>query len=397
MPGKLKSAEIATLRDPGKYSDGEGLYLRVTKTGTKSWIHRFKGRDLGLGKWPDVSLDEARSKAAAKRGRPRRAPARVARRALAGAGTPTFAELVVEHDRIHGTMRREQTIRNRQSAMRCHILPVLGDMPASEITREDVIRALEPCLENRPNRANLCRTLIRQVMKAAVVRGYCEHNPAGEVLDGLIPTDLGLRRVHHRALPWQEVPGLWEQLPGMNHFGLQVHRRLALQFIILTAARLNEAKGAQWAEIDMRARVWSIPGERMKTRHPHRVPITDAMAAVIAEAGAQRKQGSRLVFPGFRGGADVEMGAPSIRGILVDLGWFDRCTIHGFRTSFRTWAAEHGYYREHAEAALAHVVGGVEGAYQRSDYLEQRRPMMEAWGRFVTGGNSENAALDLAA
>ena len=201
---------------------------------------------------------------------------------------------------------------------------------------------------------------------------------AAEGIDGALPKVNG-RKTHFRALPYREVG---EALAAVDSSPASLAARLCFRFLVLTAARSGEARGAVWSEMDTKAREWRIPGERTKTGAPHRVPLAAEAMAVLERARALDDRGE-LVFPGRQRGR--ELSNMTLTKILRERGLAHRATVHGFRSAFRDWCAETGAPREVAEAALAHTVGGVEGAYFRSDLFERRRALMESWGAFLAG------------
>ncbi len=211
-------------------------------------------------------------------------------------------------------------------------------------------------------------------MKWAIAKGFRPDNPAGDAISAALPKNGGPK--HYRALPHSEVGSA---LAKMRVSAGAIGPRLAIEFLVLTAARSAEVRGARWSEIDLRTVTWEIPGERMKAGKPHRVPLSGRALEILAEA-RRRFGDSDLLFRSARGKAVTN---------AVLLNVLRRCgvggTVHGFRTSFRSWAAEEGVDRQDAEMALAHAVRGVEGAYQRSDLLERRRVVMQAWADYVRG------------
>ena len=225
------------------------------------------------------------------------------------------------------------------------------------------------------------RQRIRAVLSWAQAHGFTSGNVAAEGIDGALPKVNG-RKTHFRALPYREVG---EALATVEASPASLAARLCFRFLILTAARSEEARGARWSEMDGESREWRIPGERTKTGAPHRIPLSPEAMAVLARVRALDDR-SGLVFPGRRRGR--ELSNMTLTKILRERGLADRATVHGFRSAFRDWCAETGAPREVAEAALAHTVGGVEGAYFRSDLYERRRALMEAWGAFVAEGAS---------
>ena len=224
---------------------------------------------------------------------------------------------------------------------------------------------------------------IRAVLRWAWAHSYVAENVAGEGIDRALPAMPAVKE-HFRALPYQEVSGA---LIAVEDSRASKAVKLCLRFLILTAARSGEVRGATWCEIDVEAREWRIPGERMKKGREHRVPLSEAACDVLARA-RPLEDGSGLVFP-----SPLRAGQPlsnmTLTKILRDRGLADRATVHGFRSAFRDWCAETGKPREIAEASLAHTVGGVEGAYFRSDLFARRRVLMDQWGAFLAGSDEK--------
>ena len=272
----------------------------------------------------------------------------------------------------------DKHVKNWMQSLERYAFTVVGDMPVERIGREDVLRILTPIWTSRPETARRLRQRIRGVLRWCEAHGFIGHNPAGDAIDGALPAMPKLK-AHFRALPYQEVAGALETVDAS---GSSMAAKLALRFLVLTAARSGEARAATWAEIDMRAREWRIPGERMRGGVEHRVPLSDAAVAVLEQARAL-DDGSGVVFP-----SPMKRGRPlsdmTLTKVLRDTGLAERCTVHGSRSSFRDWCAETGKPREIAEAALAHTVGGVEGAYFRSDLFQRRRRLMDSWAGYLS-------------
>ena len=378
----LTAAKVKALTKPGMHHDGRGLYLRVAPGGSKGWMLRAtidgRRRDIGLGGYPAVSLAKARQFADAHRlavaeGRDPLAEKRRAK-------MPTFAEAAAKVHEVNlprwkNGKHTDQWI----NTLRSYAFPVIGNLRLDRITRRDVLAVLTPIWTTKPETARRVRQRIRTVLKWAMAHEFVEHNAAGEAIDGALPA---MRRVraHFRALPYAEIPAA---LDTVDASPASVAAKLCLRFLILNAARSGEARGALWSEIDLDAREWRIPAERMKGGVEHRVPLSDAALAVLEQARPLRDDpGPLFPSPTRRGKPLSDM---TLTKILRDCGLSDRATVHGFRSSFRDWAADRGKLRETAEAALAHTVGGVEGAYFRSDLFERRRRLMDDWGLFVTG------------
>jgi integrase len=385
--GRLKAAQIARL-GAGRYHDGGGLYLVVGAGAACSWIFRFrregKLHDFGLGPTHTVSLATARQRAfecrAALYAGNNPVEARQTRRldrVLAAAKTMTFAAAADRFIAAHAvSWRNGRTEPQWRQSLADHAFPVLGVLPVMAIDTGLVLRVLEPMWSETPETASRVRGRIESILDWATVRGYRQgENPArwkGH-LDHLLPARGKVRRVeHHAALPYAEIGAFMAELRQQEGIAAR-----ALEFLILTAARSGEALGTRWDEFNLTERLWTIPGERMKSGREHRVPLSDA-AIAIAEAIAGIRQGE-FVFPGRSG--DGTLGGKALRRVLADLR--DELSVHGFRSTFRDWAAEATICpREVAEMALAHAVGdAVERAYQRGDLFEKRRQLMQDWAQ----------------
>ena len=377
----LTAAYVRTIRQPGTYGDGgrgsHGLYLRVWtrpngRTG-KAWAQRLmiggKVTCIGLGNADLVTLADARAKALENR---RETFAGRDPRAL---GIPSFADAAAKVIRLHSeTWKAGSRLPHKwEQTLRDYAFPKIGAKRIDTITTADVLAVLVPIWSDKRPTAQAVRTRIGAVMKWAVAKGYREDNPAGDAIGAALPRN-GAKTVHHRAMPHAEVGAALAKVRASTS---KPATRLCLEFLTLTAVRSGEARGATWDEIDTAAKLWTIPGERMKTGAAHRVPLSARALEILAEARKLSK-GSGLVFPGKGGG---EISSVALSGMLRRLGLAG--TVHGFRSSFRDWAGDTGEAREIAEAALAHVVGGVEGSYFRSDLLARRRALMFRWADYL--------------
>ena len=374
------------------HGDGEGLYLSVSRSGSRSWVQRIsidgRRRELGLGSFPAIGLAQARGLAAANRTAVAegRDPLAERREAKLKAAIPTFREAAKQTFEANRPRWRngKHTLSWWQTLER-HAFPVLGDMPVDRIGREDVLRVLTPIWSVRMETARRVRQRTRTVLRWCMAHGYVEHNAAGEAIDGALPPMPRLR-AHLRAMPYQEVSAA---LATVEASKASLASKLCLRFLVLTAARSGEARGATWDEIDEDAGEWRIPGSRMKAGVEHRVPLSGAALELLEQARVLR-DGSGLIFP-----SSVKAGHPmsdmTLTQVLRKTGLAERSTVHGFRSAFRDWAAE-CTSAPHAvmELSLAHAVGSsVEQAYARSDLIEKRRVLMQAWADFVTGDASE--------
>jgi integrase len=390
--GKLTALEISRLSEPGVYGDGDNLYLQVRGPKSKSWILRYtiagKPKYLGLGSLRKLPLAKARVKARgaiAQLGEdidPLEAKREAKQqRILEEARRITFGECAHAYIAAHqATWRNKQHCQQWGSSLARFVLPMIGALPVGSIDTALVLKVIEPMWAKTPETGSRVRGRIEVILDWAKSRGYREgENPArwrGHI-ENLLPPRTKLRKVvHHAALPYGEVAGFMVDLRRDTSIGAKV-----LQFTILTAARTGEALGARWDEIDLKARTWVIPGNRMKAGREHRVPLSDDAIAILNDMATIR-QGA-FVFPGIRDGRPLSYLA--MRNALKRASR-QEITIHGFRSSFRDWAAEQtSYPNEVIEMALAHTIGNkVEAAYRRGDLVEKRRKLMDAWARYCS-------------
>ena len=375
------------------HGDGAGLWLKVTEGGSKSWILRYtmagRERRTGLGPYPDVSLAEARDKAMAWRKQVREGvdPMKVKQEAMATARAEqakkvTFAWCAAQYIESHragwkNAKHAEQWV----STLAMYAEPVMGNMDVALVETEHVVRVLEPIWNSKPETASRLRGRIDSILGWASARRLRSgDNPArwkGH-LDSLFPARTKVSRTRHfAALPWKDMRPFMTSLEAQAGVGA-----LALRFTILTAARSGEVRGMVWDEVDLSARLWVVPAERMKAGREHRIPLSDAAVALLRQQEQVLLAGTNVVFPSVRDHkplSDMTLTAVLRRMQRNDL------TVHGFRSTFRDWAAEAtDYPQEMAEMALAHVVSNkVEAAYRRGDMLEKRREMMQKWAEFI--------------
>ncbi|MBX9574557.1 MAG: integrase arm-type DNA-binding domain-containing protein [Caulobacteraceae bacterium] len=390
---EVSEVAIRRLTLPGRHAVGgvPGLHLDVSPTGSRSWVLRFslagRRRDMGLGPYPEVSLRAARESARKARQDVREgldpiASREAARRAaLAAAGRrATFREAAETFIAAHeASWANPKHRRQWRSTLEAYAYPVIGPLAVGDVGLAHVLKILEPLWSTKTETAKRLRGRIEQVLDAAQARGLIDgpwQNPArwrGH-LDKLLARPSRVAKVtHHPALPIDEVAGFMVRLRAAEGMGAR-----ALEFAILTAARSGEVRGATWAEIDLAAKVWTIPAERMKAGKEHRVPLSDAALALLAKV--PRMGGTDLVFPAARGGALSDMTLSAVTRRL------DVAAVpHGFRSTFRDWSAERtSYPSEVCEMALAHTVGNkVEAAYRRGDMFERRRRLMAEWAAFL--------------
>ena len=389
--GKLTALAAKNLSKPGRHGDGDGLYLNVAPSGSKSWVQRIviqgRRRDVGLGPYPAVSLARARSiaqtnRSAVAEGRDPVAEKRGAREAARrpAPSIPTFIEAAA---RVIGLRRptwsNAKHAAQWQSTLQTYAFPLIGNKAVDAITAADVLEALTPIWTSKPETASRVRQRMETVMDWAVAQGYRLDNPAGRSLLKVLPKTQRLKE-HHRALPYAQVPAAVERVREST---ADAPTKLAFEFLVLTAGRSGEVRAAEWGEIDWEAATWEIPAVRMKARRPHRVPLSARAIEILREA-SRFGDGRDLVFPAARSGrAESPM---TFTALLRRLGI--PAVPHGFRSSFRDWVIEQTSTPwAVAEAALAHNVGNsTEAAYMRSDLFNQRRALMDAWAEYVDGG-----------
>lgn len=381
MPA-LTARKVETLREAGMYGDGEGLYLRVGPTGGKSWILRTvvhgKRRELGLGSAALISLAEVRERARALR--------RVARDGgdpdtIRKRGSMTLwqaAEAV--HVQMLPTWRHPKTAASWLQTVRTYAKPTLGDRPVESIGTADLLAVLSPVWTEKHEAGLRLKQRLTTIFDWAKGAGHYPHENPSNGLKRALPR-MSHRKQHQAALPWQDVPSFMDDLARRE--GLSAR---CLEFIILTAARSNEARGARWSEFDLKAATWTVSAVRMKRGLIHRVPLPPQALAVLE---TMRGLDADLVFPSPQRAKD---GSARPLSDMVFKSLFNRMkregfTTHGFRSSFRDWSSESAHVeREVAEAALSHTTGNeVERAYARSDLFDRRRKLMDAWGRFCAG------------
>ena len=403
--GRLTALTVAKAKTKGRYADGGDLYLQVSSSGAKSWIYRFmlngRLREMGLGPVNAFSLAEARAKAAECRKLTWEGTdpidARSAVRAsatLEAAHVVTFREAATAYCAAHkAAWKNEKHADQWTSTLSRFAYPVFGDLPVQSVDVRLVMTAIEPLWASRTETASRLRGRIEAILDWAKARGYRDgENPArwrGH-LENLLPKRSKVRKVqHHPALPYRDIGAFMAVLRRQQSLAAR-----ALELLILTATRTNEALGARWSEIDLDAAAWLVPGERTKMGRDHRIALSPPAVAILREL--HKVSEGEHVFPGGKRGKPL-----SNMSMLMLLKRMKRddITVHGFRSSFRDWTAEqtnHG--REVAEMALAHAVENkVEAAYRRGALFLKRKPLMEDWARYCAAEQSPGEVVQLKA
>lgn len=402
---RLTAKAVEHAKKPGYHPDGAGLYLQVSRTGAKSWIFRFmldgSAREMGLGSALAVSLEEARAKARDCRALLDQKIDPIAARdeteqakRLEKARAMTFDQCAAAYIAAHRAgWKNAKHAQQWQNTLDSYTSPVFGSLPVQAVDEALVMKVLEPIWATKTETATRVRSRIELVLDWARARKYRGgENPArwrGH-LDKLLPKRSKVQKVrNHPALPYAELPAFMVALRARNGTAAK-----ALELIILTAARESEAAGGKWQEFDLEARVWTVPGDRMKSTRVHRVPLSDAAVRVLRAMEAKRQ--NDYAFPGWK--PDRPITGAAVLKVLRDMGRSD-LTVHGFRSTFRDWCAEQtNFAREVAEAALAHVVADkVEAAYRRGDLFEKRRRLMNEWARYCASKPKAATVIPIAA
>ena len=381
-PATLSASFVRTIKQPGRYGDGRGshglsLLVKATKNGrcSKTWSQRLYSNArpvmIGLGSYPVVTLAEAREKALENRRA--LAQGKDPRRSRA---IPTFEQAAEAVIALRADTWRDggRTADIWRSSLERFVYPQIGAKRVNEITSADVMRVLLPIWNDKRATATKLKSRIGGVMKWAIAQGYRADNPAGDAIAAALPRT-GAQKTHHRALPHHLVG---DAIAAVQDSDAWPATKLAFEYLVLTAARSGEVRGARWEEIDLDSETWTVPGDRTKTGKPHRVPLTSRAVEILADATAISDD-SGLLFPSPSG---RQLSDATLSKLLKERNV--GAVPHGFRSSFRSWCADTGVPREVAEAALGHTVAGVEGAYQRSDLLQTRRDVMDRWADYLT-------------
>ncbi len=403
MPRRAKgltAAQVEKGTKPGRYGDGAGLYLLVRSKEAKFWLFRYtrggKMREMGLGPAigrAAVSLADARGRAGKLRDkvkegkdpldeREAEAARRKAGAAKAAAEAITFRMCAEKYHAAHQPgWRNARHTAQWMSSLTVYAYPVIGDLPVGAVQTGHVTQILEPMWATKTETASRLRGRIENVLDYARTHGWRDgENPArwkGH-LENVLPKKSKVAKAeHYEALPWQEIGSFTQRLRATNSITAR-----CLEFAILTATRSGEARGARWSEIDLAQRVWTIPAERMKAGKAHRVPLSEAALAVLAEMAGLRNAPDAFVFPGGRPGK--ALADHTLWTAARALG--GKATVHGMRSAFRDWAGETtAYPREVIEMCLAHRLGDkAEQAYARGDLFQKRRRLMQDWAEFCS-------------
>lgn len=401
MPKKLSNAltaiEVRNAK-PGRYADGGGLQLLVKDTGARSWVFRYmlkgKSRDIGLGAAGSdaISLADARDLASALRLKvrsgidPLEERQQKATEALAAAQAAQIAGITFKAvaeayiGANEASWRNEKHRQQWRNTLATYVYPVMGELPVADIGTAHVLQILEPIWNDKPETASRVRGRIETILDAAKARGYRQgENPArwrGHIAQ-ILPARSRLTRGHHKAMAYDAIPAFMAKLRERDAMAA-----LALEFVILTATRTSEVLGATWTEVDLDKAIWTVPASRMKAGKEHRIPLSPRAVEILESVKPLKKD---YLFPAEKGGKLSTMAMSMLlRRMKLD------CTVHGFRSGFRDWAAEcTGYAHEVCEMALAHVIGNKsEAAYRRGDLFDKRRRLMADWAGYCASNGA---------
>lgn len=389
--GKLTATKIKNLAQAGRYSDGDGLFLDLTGPGRGSWMLRVqmagKRRDISLGPLKAVSLADARDAAFEMRRKVTQGIDPVAERKKERAIVPTFRDAAMSVHEEHKAGWKNGKHHNQWLAtLETYVFPSFGDRLVSEIDTAAIRDVLAAIWLSKPETARRVRQRIGTVLDWSFVKGFRSAEAPMRSLSKGLPRQ-PKKDGHFAAMSYVDVPTFLQQLRQRGSVG-----RLALELVILTAARSGEVRFARWPEVDLEAALWSIPAERMKMGRPHGVPLAPQAVDVLRRAEKLKVPASDLIFPGQK--LKKPMSDMTLLKILrdMDVG----VTVHGFRSAFRDWVADQtSYPGEVAEAALAHAISNkVEAAYRRTDFLEKRRMLMGEWADYCSPPGLENTEYE---
>jgi len=375
----MTDRQVAALKEPGRHSIGGNLILIVGANGNRSWIARVtdvygRRRDIGLGTYPDVSLKEAREEVTKSKLTIRKGDDPVAVKTKTA--VPTFEQAARQvHDGRKATYRNAKHSQQWLKTLERYAFPKIGKLPVSEVRDSEVIRLLEPIWTEKSETARRVLQRINAVTAWSFARGYREHDLSANGIRAALPPQLK-KSTHFAAVAVGDAPEVWRKLNAKA----DSTARNALKFTILTCVRSGEARGARWEEVDLANKSWTVPAERTKTATEHAVALSNEACSLL-ESVPSIKNEQGLIFPNVKGKALSDV---AVSKALKEIA--PRFTVHGWRSTFRDWAAEQTTTpREIVETALAHSnPNKVEAAYRRTNFLEKRRPLMEEWAKFLT-------------
>ena len=380
MPGKLTALFVKNVKTAGRYVDGDGLCLEVKASGSKSWVARLqwngRRRDYGLGSVKLVDLSEARDQVRLMRRQLRDGLDPIRERGRRPGPAPTFSEAATSyHEENKRGWSNGKHVDQWLATLRAYAFPTIGKLRVDQIETGHVRDLLAAVWRSKPETARRVRQRIKTVLDYAQGKNWRQNAFSMDAVNRSLPRQVKAKG-HFKAVPVDDIPKFFATLHERESVA-----RLALEALILTAVRSATIRGARWREIDLVARVWTIPAPRTKTKmKEHVVPLSEPVINVFQRAVQYRREDTDLVFPGLRRG--MPLSDNTLRKMMRDIGRTE--TVHGCRSTFRDWVADKTEFSgEVAEAALEHEIKNpVEAAYRRTNYLEKRRPLMEQWAAF---------------
>ncbi len=387
----LSALKVRTIKKPGRYADGNGLYLVVDPSGARRWLLRTvvqgRRRDIGLGSVRLVSLAQARELARQYRNIARSGGDPIAELRGSRRIAPMFREAAnIVHAEHAAVWKNAKHAAQWLTTLEAYAYPHIGDRRVDDIDTSDVLKVLSAIWLLKPETARRLKQRLRVVLDWAKASGHrTGDNPVNGVEKGL-PKRM-VRVIHHRAMAYDRVSAFVQKL---RESGLGEPTRLALEFLILTAARTNEVVGCRWDEIDLAGGLWIVPPSRMKAGREHRVPLTPRCNEIL-ERAREISRDSEFVFPGRNSSKPMT----NMVFLMALRRMNEGITVHGFRSAFRDWAAERtNFAREVCEMALAHTIRDkTEAAYRRGDLFDKRRALLNKWASYATAASAEVVAL----
>ena len=389
---ELTALKIKKLTIPGRYADGNNLYLEVDKSGARRWTLRVtilgRRRDMGLGGISTVSLEEARELAYQYRKIARSGGDPILERQKnRGLQTTLIYCAKKVHEINLPTWKNEKFAKQWLSSLEHHVFPTIGKLPISQVTSADILRVLTPIWNTKGDTAKKIKQRLRMIIKWARAQGYFQGDDPVELAEQALPKQLKSDD-HHKSLEFEKLP---EMISNLRKSKISLPTKLALEFTILSACRTSEVLNAKWEEIDLTKLIWSIPSERMKGGKVHQVPLTDRMTVILNDC-KKLKTNNDLLFPSEINGEALSNNTMRLalkKRLKVD------ATVHGMRSSFKDWASETtNFANEVSEMALAHTISNkTELAYRRRTLIEKRRHLMQKWSDYLN--NKEGEVIEL--
>ena len=389
---ELTALKIKKLTIPGRYADGNNLYLEVDKSGARRWTLRVtilgRRRDMGLGGISTVSLEEARELAYQYRKIARSGGDPILERQKKRGLQTTLIYCTKKVHQINlPTWKNEKFAKQWLSSLEHHVFPTIGKLPISQVTSADILRVLTPIWNTKGDTAKKIKQRLRMIIKWARAQGYFQGDDPVELAEQALPKQLKSDD-HHKSLEFEKLP---EMISNLRKSKISLPTKLALEFTILSACRTSEVLNAKWEEIDLTKLIWSIPSERMKGGKVHQVPLTDRMTVILNDC-KKLKTNNDLLFPSEINGEALSNNTMRLalkKRLKVD------ATVHGMRSSFKDWASETtNFANEVSEMALAHTISNkTELAYRRRTLIEKRRQLMQKWSDYLN--NKEGEVIEL--